>query len=67
MALSHRVLARAALFWIGVIEKPALGYPPVSGIFVFYAVHIPDNVADAYPNEGHTNYCLGWALSRKQK
>jgi hypothetical protein len=57
----------AALFLIYAIEKPAFGYPPVSGIFVFYAVHIPDNVADAHRNEGHTNYRLGWALSRKQQ
>jgi len=56
-------LTRRALFLICAIEKPAFGYPAVSGIFVFYAVHIPDNDADAHRNEGHTNYRLGWALS----
>ena len=53
-------------FWILSIEKPALGTPSVSGIFNFYAVHIPDNLVDAHANYGHTNYRLGWALSGKQ-
>jgi hypothetical protein len=57
----------AASFSIIAIEKPALGSPPLSGIFNFYAVHIPDNIVDAHANYGHTNYRLGWALSGKQK
>jgi hypothetical protein len=35
-----------------------------SGILSFrYVAHDPDNVVDAHPHNGHTNYCLAWALS----
>jgi hypothetical protein len=45
------------------IEKPAFGSLLVSGIFIYYAVHVPDTIGDAYANYRHTNYRLGWALS----
>ena len=34
------------------------------GILSFqYVACDPDNVVDAHPNNGYTNYCLAWALS----
>lgn len=40
----------SAPFSILLIEKPAWELLPVSGIFSFYAVHIPDSLVDAHAN-----------------
>jgi hypothetical protein len=48
-------------------RKSGSGHSSDSGILkVRYVARDPDNVADAHSHNGHTNYCLAWALSGSQ-
>jgi hypothetical protein len=56
-----------AFFSIRHIEKPVRKYQLTSGILSFrYVARDQDNVVHAHSHNGHTNYCLAWALSEPQ-